>query len=376
MDELGERPHVVVDGGARPGTVLALTHWPSSPTPVELARDLSAEIALAYLDAPMWWSAVAEAVTNDHLDQDGLVALYALVDPSGALARAELIVEVARVGDFAVVRDEAAALVAFSLATLADPERTPLTLAPSPGPNPGAAWTAACYHELLGRLPELLDHPGRSRPLYAEELAALEASRRVVASGNVALVTIADAGLGVVDVDERVAAVSTTPFTGALAGPLHPAAVHAATDSSRILVAQGRRYRYYDRYETWVRYVSTALPLRRDLRPLAERLSAEERGGASWVADPPGALGPSLRVAGDGESSLDLARVTELVRGYLLEAPVAWDPWRAAGALVGPGTGRDGPGGQGLSGPAGPRAGTSGRGRSRWPDRWRGRSSA
>ncbi len=45
-EELGERPHVMVDGAARPGSVLTLSHWPQSPTPSTLARDLSTEIVL------------------------------------------------------------------------------------------------------------------------------------------------------------------------------------------------------------------------------------------------------------------------------------------------------------------------------------------
>lgn len=366
IDELRERPHVVVDGAARPGTVRALTHWPSSPTPATLARDLSAQIALAYLDAPQWWPEAAEAVTNDHLDQDGLVSLYALVDPPAARASATLLTEIARVGDFAVVRDDVAATIAFAIAALGDPERTSLACTGAPGPRGGTVWAAGCTAELLGRLPDLLAHPERHRSLYAEELAALEASRRAIERGAVVLRTVATADLAVLDVAARVAPVTGTRFCHRVTAPLHPAAAHSLADAARVLVAQGRRYRYYDRYETWVRYVSRPLPLRRDLGPLAERLSGEERGGAQWVAEPPGALEPSLELAGGDESSLPLARVGELIAAYLQEAPVAWDPFRAAGALVG----------AGLSGQEAPTGGTNGRGPSRRRGRHRARPSA
>src|SRR5271170_165792 len=88
IDELAGRNHVMVDGAPRPGSVLVLSHWPVSTTPAPLARDLSAEIALAYLEEPTYWSTDAIAVTNDHPDVDGLTSIYALADPPAALDRA------------------------------------------------------------------------------------------------------------------------------------------------------------------------------------------------------------------------------------------------------------------------------------------------
>ena len=79
---------MVVDGSANAATVLTLSHWPHAPCPAELRRDLSAESALAYLDAPSMHGS-AEVVTNNHFDQDGLMSVYALVDPDAAQARAE-----------------------------------------------------------------------------------------------------------------------------------------------------------------------------------------------------------------------------------------------------------------------------------------------
>ena len=66
-------PNMVVDGAANESTVLTLSHWPGAPTPPELARDVSAEIAFAYLDAPCAHPP-AEVVTNNHFDQNGLVS--------------------------------------------------------------------------------------------------------------------------------------------------------------------------------------------------------------------------------------------------------------------------------------------------------------
>jgi hypothetical protein len=50
--QLDGQPHVVVDGGPTDGTRLTLSHWPASPTPVDLLDDLSAQIAFRALERP------------------------------------------------------------------------------------------------------------------------------------------------------------------------------------------------------------------------------------------------------------------------------------------------------------------------------------
>jgi hypothetical protein len=39
VEELGDRPHVLVDGATRPGSILTPSHWPRSPTPTALGAD-------------------------------------------------------------------------------------------------------------------------------------------------------------------------------------------------------------------------------------------------------------------------------------------------------------------------------------------------
>ena len=101
---LNGRPHVMVDGAAREGSVLTLSHWPQSPTAAFLARDVSAAIVLEYVRlslegvpntvhgpqggagrSALARGRAAEAVTNDHFDEDGLMSVLALVDPKVAM---------------------------------------------------------------------------------------------------------------------------------------------------------------------------------------------------------------------------------------------------------------------------------------------------
>jgi hypothetical protein len=331
-EELSGRANVVADGAPAAGTVLTLSHWPASPTPQPLARDLSAEIAFAYLRAPKWWAHGAEAVTNDHFDQDGLVSVFALCAPAAALQREAMLTEVARAGDFATFGSRDAARVAFALATLADVSRSPLAPpAAAQRASDGAAWTAELYRQLIERLPGLCDAPGASRQLWVEEDDAFAASERAIASGKVAIAERPAADLAVVHVDPLF---FSGRASGAGAGmlPVHPAAVHRATDAMRVLVCHGAGFYCYERYETWVKFVSRRLRPRADLGPLAARLCGLETSGALWVADGPGALEPLLRLQPEGAlSSLGSQTVVDIVTTYLTAAPGAWDPFAAGG---------------------------------------------
>ena len=100
-------PNVVVDGSPNEGTVLTLTHWPGIAQPVGLAADLSAQMAFGFVRSGV--SAAADVVTNNHLDQDGLVAMYALVAPAEALRYQKLLIDVAAAGDFGTYRYRQAA---------------------------------------------------------------------------------------------------------------------------------------------------------------------------------------------------------------------------------------------------------------------------
>ncbi|HLI16304.1 MAG TPA: DUF6687 family protein [Acidimicrobiales bacterium] len=325
VDALAGRAHVVVDGAPRPGSVLVLSHWPSTPAPAGLRRDLSAEMAFAWLARHPRWPASAAAVTTDHLDEDGLAALLALVDPPVALARRRALVALARAGDFGVVADAAAARLVFAVRAVMGRD------APSGAPGWRGEEVGARYEELLGRLPELIDHPERFARLGAAEEARYRASVACLEVGEATIEEEPCLGLAVVRVGRAVADLGERLGERASL-PLHPAALHSATAMARVALVHGDRFVYYDRYETWVAYTSRRLPRRRDLEPLAGRLN-EAEGAPVWEADPPGALVPVLAHAPGRSSRLPPERVLELVRRYLASAPAAWDPFLSVPAL-------------------------------------------
>lgn len=281
--ELGDTPNVVVDGFGTDSTVLTLSHWPRSGTPAELKDDLSTQIVFRYLDRPDL-HVDADVVSNNHYDEDGVCGIWALIEPEEALARRDLLSDVASAGDFGTFRSREAARISFVLDAYGD-ERSPLDLS---GPYPEQS--AVIHREVLGRMAEILDHPDRHRALWEREDGWLQESLDAIADGRVTIEEVPAVDLAVVTVPEGF--------------EVHQAAVHNATRRFRILELAGRRYRLRYRYESWVVYMSEPVPPRVDLSPLAEELSAEEPGRLRWTFDGVDSITPSLRLGWTQESAL------------------------------------------------------------------------
>lgn len=323
-DDLGDTPNVIVDGAAAPSTRLTLSHWPGSPTPVEVRADLSAQIAFLALDHPDWFAGL-DVVSNNHFDQDGLTSVYALVDPDAALARRDLVIDVARAGDFGGFVSRDAARLAIALAAYEDPRTSPLGAALLDGPYPQTV--GVLYRELLPRLTEWLDRPECARSLWEAEDAHLGESMDAIERGIVRIEEVPAVDLAIVTVPDDWSARATHRFTQEWSEAVHPMAVNRATDRLRILLVQDQRFRLELRYESWVMFVSRPVLPRPDLVPLAESLSAFEPAGAVWEADPPGALTPQLRLRAGDASALAPEQVRARIEHFLASAPAAWDPF-------------------------------------------------
>lgn len=320
--QLGGRANVIVDGSATEGTVLTLSHWPGSPTPDDLLDDLSAQITLRALTQPHRFEHV-QLVSNNHFDQDGLTSVFALVDPDAALARRELLIDVARAGDFGTFQHVEAARIAFALAAYDDPARSPL------GPDVfGGSYDEQCgalYEALVPRCAELLDDPESLRPLWEAEDAHLTAGLDAIAAGVVPIEDHPEADLAVVTVPEEWAERAVTRFTVERHNALHPMAINQSTNRMRVLVRHGSSWRLECRYETWVMFRSRPLVPRPDLRDLAARLNEMEGTIGGWTADRPSALTPQLISPAQGTSlSADVVRRETVA--FLASASPAWDP--------------------------------------------------
>lgn len=109
LSEAGEGPFVIVDGApVAPSEIrdvdLHLAHWPGNTTPAALKRDLSTEIAFAFIDLPeverVEMLRDKRAYVLNHFDTDGICALFVLTRPDSARVHRGLLDQVAASGDF------------------------------------------------------------------------------------------------------------------------------------------------------------------------------------------------------------------------------------------------------------------------------------
>ena len=296
-------PNIVIDGSPNAGTVLCLTHWPGiACVAPELADDLSAQMAFRYLDGPMDLHGIADAVTNNHFDQDGFVGVFALSEPDVALPRRDLLIDVAAAGDFATYETRQAARIAMVLARW--------------------AWQPDPFPYAFEHFAALLDDVDAHRALWEDEDAALTESELAIEKGTVTIEDDRALDLAVVRVDERVGPWSGTRFTTQRFDGVHPMALHNRTDMSALALVHGRRFSFVHRYETWVQYQTRQRPKRVALLSLAPRLT--EMDDVKWHAEAVGALTPKL--THEGESSLTPEQFLAEVRDHLVKSPPAFDP--------------------------------------------------
>jgi hypothetical protein len=315
--------NVVVDGSPNEGTVLTLTHWPGIAQPAGLDSDLSAEMAFKFVRSGR--SIDADVVTNNHLDQDGLVAMFALVEPDDALRYQELLIDVAAAGDFGTYRYRQAAQASMAIAMYADPRRSPIAA------DLTGTYEEQCevlYERLLEQLLNMVLHPAKFSELWVDEDLQLAASESALAAGAIMIEERPDIDLAIVDIAAREPERRGHRFAGNEYIGVHPMAINNATGCFRILQAHGRCYTYTDRYESWVQYRSRRPLPRVDLRPLADALTAVDTATA-WTASGPSSLTAQLQTV--EESSLERTVVIDHLIEHLKSAPPAWNPYDVPG---------------------------------------------
>lgn len=168
---------ISVDGAwGQPG--LNLSHWPGNTTPAELRHELSTGIALNFARLPIARRReMAEgcvAIANNHVDTDGVCALFAVAQPGAALERADRLLEAAYAGDFFRVPNERAFQVDATVAAHFDVERSPLRSAfAGLGDRERREFVT---RELVANFARILDGDGTEHAdLWRPELEALRA---------------------------------------------------------------------------------------------------------------------------------------------------------------------------------------------------------
>jgi hypothetical protein len=194
-------PNIIVDGAAQQDTVLTLSHWPGSGSPPEFRADTSTEIVLNYLatpGAPAEHAPNVRVVSNNHFDEDGLCAVWAMLNPEQAMEQRDLLVDVATAGDFSTYRRPQAAKVVFTIRGYADAETSPL--AGDLGGDDGTG--SSRYQALLPLLAHFMDETNRYGPYWDDEWSAMLKSKTAMVMGEVELHEIPHVDLAVAQSSE------------------------------------------------------------------------------------------------------------------------------------------------------------------------------
>jgi hypothetical protein len=317
--KLSAVPNVIVDGAAQDDTVLTLSHWPGSGSPPEFRADTSTEIVLNYqatAGAAKKYAPKVKAVSNNHFDEDGLCAVWAMLHPKKASSVRDLLVDVATAGDFSVYRRPQAAKVVFTIRSYADPGTSPVEDQLHHDDGTGSAR----YQALLPLLEDFMEETERYGPYWDSEWAAMLRSKTALVTGQVELHEIPHVDLAVAQSPEI----------------LHPMVINQNTERLRVLTARpGGYYCLRYRYETWVQFASRPVKPRVDLAPIQSRLQDIEREDVAWTFGGLGSITPTFQpLAPDGQpapSSLSLETLLdELVAYYEREQDnpaLQWNPY-------------------------------------------------
>jgi hypothetical protein len=321
---LDSLPNIIVDGAPTSGTVLTLSHWPKSGTPAELRRDTSTEIVYAYLDSP-GHRVQAEAVSNNHFDEDGLIGIFALSDLSAAEKYRDLLIDVANAGDFGVYKKRDAARIAFTISAFANAETSPL-------PKeffglPRAQLDTHLYEHLIEMLPRLINNLNDYKSNWELEDAKLSASEDLIERGEITIEERPELDLALVNVPAGLPAVSVHRFTRVRLATCHPFAIHNKTKCSRLFIVQGKQIEFQYRYESWVQFASRKPLLRVDLKGLAGELSAGEESEGRWVFDGVDRINPRLHIDGSTGTALIPEFILKRLEQHLSTGAPAWNPY-------------------------------------------------
>lgn len=151
----------------RSETDLELSHWRPNRTPTEFRAAASTEICFRFLDHPRpgsWTVAV-----NNHVDVDGILSVYVLVQSDHALEHRQTIVEAAEMGDFWNWGEPPAQRVFQGVTHLMQTGGKPNSI----------------YEEAFRRIPGLIDRSDPDVPRIEESLAPLRQGMELVKQGKI-----------------------------------------------------------------------------------------------------------------------------------------------------------------------------------------------
>lgn len=155
----------------RPSADIELSHWIPNRTPTRYKADSSTEICLKFITDPP--DHEFDLVVNNHVDVDGILSAYVLLNADSALADYEVLVKAAEIGDFSSWGNESALILFQGLTLLMDDLEKK------------KAASQVIYGQCMDAVPDLLKNSGELAPAARKSLEGLYDSLRYIESGAI-----------------------------------------------------------------------------------------------------------------------------------------------------------------------------------------------
>lgn len=178
-----------------------LSHWPENQTPVPLKADTATAIVFRYLCHPerKTFFPQIKIITNNHLDTDGLLAVWAMLNPKRAEPMAGRMISAAEAGDFSAFSSEEGVQVNLMVQAFCDDAQSPIreNVEAYNGPR-----EAAYYKYLLPVVPDLFRKKDQYRSLWEDAFEKILQSMTLFEKGVIGIDEYEDERLSVI-IDEQ-----------------------------------------------------------------------------------------------------------------------------------------------------------------------------
>jgi len=272
VDELADIDKIIVDGNGA-GCGLQLSHWPGNTTPAHLKADLSVESVLRFIADPTYPQMVRgrSIVTNDHHDTDGLLAAWAVLNPTTALLHRRALIAAAETGDFYEFTTPQALQFDLLVEAFTEPDRSPI--GHELHDLNEAEIDQRVSEVLLPQLPELLYETNRYESLWREEYETLVRRLRWLNEGRVHVQEFPEMRLSTIRTPQRLDHFGHNYFSRG----------HRILET--IEDSDGTRYILHYRQFLWYDIVSRTASPTYDMTEAANYLNQLEppNSGGAWV---------------------------------------------------------------------------------------------
>lgn len=266
---------IVIDG-LHP-RALTLSHWKGANTHASIAADTSGEIVINALKKNLE-GIHASAISATHFDIDGFVGVFALFYPELALEKEDILIEMARIGDFReynptkIQSTEALKLCCWMNKVEKDQFYRPFEAKDE---------LKSCipkFNYFLAEFPKVLQNIEHFRKDWEEEYELVQTHLQLLQS------RVSYPSIGLIQIEAL--------------EPLHYYALFSETEGKDIVLScyERNRYELEYKYTSWIDLASRPNLPRIDLRPLAAELNEIEETDYCWKVDQITDTGPILRL--------------------------------------------------------------------------------